>query len=475
MKRIRVLLIEDSEDDALLVERSLKHGGIDPVLLRVSDGESLTKALDEAEWDVILCDYMMPGFSTEAAFEIVLSRDLDIPFILVSGTIPDEIAVDLMRRGVHDYILKDNLSRLAPAIIREIGEAEARKKKRLTEIALKESEKRHRLLIHSMTDTILVIDVSGSVPEVYSKGDIVPANDGAANLHLRDLFSQDVVERILGVAKRVVQLRRPISFEFVTQVQRYPVWVLASLSLHDDNKHIVVVLRNITNLRRIESQKRAADRIASLYLDLLGHDIRNHLQAILITAELLESIANCEDAKALINTIVEEVRKCNEIISSVQTTDKFLQAPLQEVDINSILVRCMEEIATNNPHVTIESHILVADAKVMADSFLHMLFLNILDNAVKHNPRPNPRIWLSLSELRNGYEVTISDDGPGIPDEQKRVLFDPSARLSGVGLHQAIQIIEKYGGDIEILDRVQGDYTQGATFRIWLPKVDSTL
>ncbi|MCF2137694.1 MAG: response regulator [Candidatus Thorarchaeota archaeon] len=473
MRSIRVLLIEDSEDDALLIERNLKKGGLDPEIFRVADADALSAALDDGSWDVILCDYMMPGFSADYAFEIIKSHGLDIPFILVSGTIPDEVAVKLMRRGVHDYILKENLARLPPAIIREIDEAQERLRKRQAEAALKESEQRYRLLVHSITDTVLILDDTGHVKEIYSKGTIIPQTEGPADTHLSDLFSADLYDNLQSLVDQVQKNRSDVSIEFVTSVQRSPRWILAIGIPYEDEKHIVVFLRDMTELRKIEAQKRAADRSASLYLDLLSHDIRNHLQAILINAELLEDDFHDPKVLDVVKGIRDSINKCTELIDSVQSSETLLEAPLQEIEINPILVECMEQIATTNENVIIESHILVSHARIQADSFIKTAFMNIIDNAVRHNPKDNPRVWVSLRELRDGFEVTISDNGSGIPDEQKNLIFDPSARSSGVGIHQAVQIIEKYGGRIEVLDRVQGDYTQGCAFRIWLPKISS--
>ncbi|MHA1770736.1 MAG: ATP-binding protein [Candidatus Thorarchaeota archaeon] len=473
MRSIRVLLIEDSEDDALLIERNLKKGGLDPEIYRVADADALSAALDDGSWDVILCDYMMPGFSADYAFDIITSHNLDVPFILVSGTIPDEVAVKLMRRGVHDYILKDNLARLPPAIIREIDEANERLRKRQAEEALKESEQRYRLLIHSITDTVLILDGSGRVKEIYSKGTIIPPTEGHDGTHLSELFSADIFANLQSLVNQVRKKCSEVSIEFVTSVQRSPRWILAIGIPYEDEQHIVVVLRDMTELRKTEAQMRAADRSASLYLDLLSHDIRNQLQAILINAELLEDDFSDPKIIDVVKGIRDSISKCTALIDSVQSSETLLESPLHEVEINPILVECMEQIARTNERVIIESHILVSHAKIQADSFIKTAFMNIIDNAVRHNPQENPRVWVSLRELRDGFEVTISDNGSGISDEQKSIIFDPSARSSGVGIHQAVQIIEKYGGRIEVLDRVQGDYTQGSAFRIWLPKISS--
>ena len=150
-KEVRILLIEDSEDDALLIERVLKKGGLESTLERVSNAVEINRALEDHVWDAVLCDYMMPEFSIKDAMKEIELRGLDLPFIIVSGTISDEIAVEMMQAGAHDYLTKNNLSRLVPAIRREISEAEQRRKRKEAEQALRESERKHRMLVESLT------------------------------------------------------------------------------------------------------------------------------------------------------------------------------------------------------------------------------------------------------------------------------------------------------------------------------------
>lgn len=138
---LRVLLVEDSEDDAHLIMRALRQGGFDPTVLRVQDADTLAVALEQ-QWDVVLSDFSMPGFSGLDALTLCRSLKLDIPFILLSGTVGEETAVAVMKAGANDYVMKHNLARLAPALLREIQDAAARASLRRTELQLIESEKR---------------------------------------------------------------------------------------------------------------------------------------------------------------------------------------------------------------------------------------------------------------------------------------------------------------------------------------------
>jgi diguanylate cyclase (GGDEF)-like protein len=123
---LRVLLVEDSEDDAALILRELRKGGYEPDYRRVDTAETLEAALVRDSWDIVITDHNLPGYSSEATLATVKRSGLDIPVIIVSGSIGESIAVDAMKNGAHDYIMKDNLARLVPAITRELRETKNR-------------------------------------------------------------------------------------------------------------------------------------------------------------------------------------------------------------------------------------------------------------------------------------------------------------------------------------------------------------
>ena len=130
---LRVLIVEDSVDDTLLIVAELQRGGLDPVFERVETAAAMQAALDGHKWDLIICDYSMPHFAGPAALAIYQQRELDIPFISVSGTVGEETVAELIKAGAHDYVMKGNLVRLVSAVKRELRAAQERRDRRRAE------------------------------------------------------------------------------------------------------------------------------------------------------------------------------------------------------------------------------------------------------------------------------------------------------------------------------------------------------
>jgi PAS domain S-box-containing protein len=157
---LRTLIIEDNEDDAHLVIRALQKGGFDPAYERVDTAIAMSEALGRENWNVIVSDFNMPHFSGLGALKLYQEKGLDIPFIIVSGAIGEEAAVAAMVLGAHDYVMKNNLPRLVPAIQRELRETESRRERKMAEEALGESEKKYRLLADNANDVIFLLDMN---------------------------------------------------------------------------------------------------------------------------------------------------------------------------------------------------------------------------------------------------------------------------------------------------------------------------
>src|SRR3984957_10517566 len=152
VKSLRVLLVEDNADDAFLLERHLRRAGYTPQITRVETADAMVETLEQlAEgWDIILADYTLPTFSAPEALRLLKNTRYDLPFIVMSGAVSEETAVSAMRAGAHDYVSKQNLTRLVPAIEREMAEAAIRRTRSETERALRHSEERFHRLVEAM-------------------------------------------------------------------------------------------------------------------------------------------------------------------------------------------------------------------------------------------------------------------------------------------------------------------------------------
>lgn len=161
--RLRVLIVEDSEFDALILVNHLRQGGWRVESKRVSDATAFARELAEGSWDVVLCDHFMPGFSAPQALLIYQQSGKDMPFIIVSGGIEEGVAIEAMKAGAHDFMTKGAPGRLVPAIQRELRDSEVRSARRSAEASLRESELRYRSVWENSTDAVLLMDLNGTI------------------------------------------------------------------------------------------------------------------------------------------------------------------------------------------------------------------------------------------------------------------------------------------------------------------------
>ncbi|HWQ67834.1 MAG TPA: methyl-accepting chemotaxis protein [Methanospirillum sp.] len=201
-KHIKILFVEDNEDHAFLVLHELKKGGYIPDLQRIDTLESVKKAFESKDWDVVLCDYSLPGFTGLEVLQEFSRHNLDIPFIIISGEIGEDTAVSLMKSGAHDYIFKGNLKPLIPVIEREIRESINRKKRKEIEILRESEARKYRLMIDSAYDAITLFDGETLVE---------------CNTTTWEIFGFSAGQEIIG--KNIKDLAPPIQQDGVSSVQ----------------------------------------------------------------------------------------------------------------------------------------------------------------------------------------------------------------------------------------------------------------
>lgn len=261
-KSLRVLIVEDSEDDVLLLLRELRRGGYDPVYERVEDANAMQAALANRPWDVVLSDYSMPRFSAPAALTLLQQSGIDLPFIIVSGTIGEAAAVAAMKSGAHDFLVKGQMARLIPAVEREMREARVRRERTEAEEALRQRENYFRALIENVSDIITTMDASGRItytsPAITRILGYEPAEyEGRIAfdfIHPEDrpeadaMFAQLLQETDINSVVQFRARHKDGSWCWLEAIGR-------ALLANASGQEVVIVLRDISTRKQIETER----------------------------------------------------------------------------------------------------------------------------------------------------------------------------------------------------------------------------
>lgn len=266
---LRVLVVEDSEYDAVLLVEELRRGLYEPVYERVCTAEEMEKALERAkargeEWQIVVSDYYMPRFSGPDALTLLRRLGYDTPFIVVSGKIGEEAAVAMMRAGAQDYVTKDNLARLCPAIERELREAAVRKEREEAQKALEASENRFRRLVEQAADAMLVFDLEGNIVDVNRRACEALGYTGAELLRMsmHDVEVGRATED-LGRLWEEVSGGGPRNFEGVHRRRdgaTFPVEVRIGVFELGGHPLMLALARDVTERKEAEKRLREAER-----------------------------------------------------------------------------------------------------------------------------------------------------------------------------------------------------------------------
>lgn len=292
---------------------------------------------------------------------------------------------------------------------------------------------------------------------------------------LARLIDPDDLPRLLDRGGRIIRGEAPLSSPLLIRVltnrgHSRSLELFGRRIDYEGRDAVRVIFIDVTERvqaqRLLESER---DR-AMLYMDLMSHNVRNLLQVILGCANVLEHCAKDEEAKDMIEQILECVRRCEFLIAKVRATETLATTQLEPCDAMPVLNRCLSKVENLDPNLQICVATEVNNAVVHADAFIELLMVNILENALTHNSNKEKRLWVSVTRDDGGYLFSFSDNGRGLSDSAKKTLFDLSRRYGGVSLHQCRQIVDKYGGKISVKDRINGKPHEGANFLVWLPE-----
>jgi len=264
-KPLRVLFVEDREKDVELLMLELQRGGYDLVQERVDTPEAFASALDRQGWDIILCDYRMPRFSAVAALALFKEKKVDLPFIVVSGTVGEETAVEALRGGAHDFMTKDKLSRLLPAIDRELREAGGRAERRRAESALREKDAQYRQMVESVRAVVWRAD-----PRTFQYTFVSPEAEKALGYPLRtwleepfflsDHLHPDDREWVMALCRKNTDEKRDHQFEYrMVAADGRTVWfrdLVRVVVEGDETRELVGVMIDVTERRHLEEKYR---------------------------------------------------------------------------------------------------------------------------------------------------------------------------------------------------------------------------
>ena len=496
---LRVIVIEDDPDDLDLLLRELRRGGYATKYAHVDSREGLLEALGQGAWDIAISDWSLPSFDGLAAFKLTRERELDLPFIIVSGTIAEEHAVEALKAGVNDFITKGRFARLLPAIERELREAKVRRQKKLAEADLQrqreETERSERLLrnvLQAVPDGVVVVDADGSIKEWSAGADAVlrmPRNSVSMSAFCAHygLFQTDraTPHREFTIGQDVDREEVFLRNEGVPK----GAWLhVSSRTLrHPDGSLVgaVFVFHDVTKEKAGQEQLMISDRMASVGMLAAGvaHEINNPLGAALLnlesTHEILLRPPEMRDEKEL-NIAMRDARsavgRVREIVRDLKLFSRHEDGETDRADVKealeSSLRMAFNEIRHRAGVVKAYSDVPIVNG---SESRLGQVFLNLLVNAAQAIPEGNidaNTIRVATHTNAAGCAVIeIVDSGAGIKPEDVPNLFTPFFTTkppgigTGLGLPICQRIIAQMGGDIQ----VESEPGKGSTFRVILP------
>jgi PAS domain S-box-containing protein len=485
----RLILVEDDEDDALLMVTRLRRGGVDLCHETVSTADALRAALAKGPPDVVISDYNLPAFTAQDALRILKETGSDAPFILVSGQVGEETAAAMMKAGAHDFILKDRMSLLVPAVQRELRDAEERRHRREAEAALRDSERRFRLLAEHAVDIIFLVRMQPEPVLEY----ISPAVERIVGYRPVDLYADP---RLMGslvheddvpafhafwadpqVAPHVVRLRRR---------DGRLVWLeLRAIAVRDEDGTLIGVegmYRDITEQRladieheRMDRELRHVERLDSLghLAGGIAHDFNNILAVISAYAQDVATVLG-EDhpSRPDLDRIGQAASRAAALTRQLLIFSRLEPSKPEVLDLNLVVADTEQLLRrTIGEDITFTTTLAPDLPAVLIDrSRLEQVIVNLVVNA-RAAMAAGGSLTISSSAVGERVRLDVTDTGTGMSPEVASRAFEPFFTTkgpgggTGLGLSTAYGAVTEAGGDITLATALG----QGTTVTVLLP------
>jgi PAS domain S-box-containing protein len=494
-RRLRLLMVEDNEDDADLLLRELRRGHFDVTWERVQTATAMRERLERGTWDLIVSDYSMPEFTASRALAVLKESGIDLPFIVLSGTITEENAVEALKAGAHDFISKGKLARLLPAVQRELREGEARKARHEAEQALRESEQRYRNIIETTNEGIWIIDGVSRTTFLNAR------MASLLGFEADDLLGKSILDFVhdesRADAEKMLERREPgPAAQTEVRLGRRDgsdVWALvdATPTFDVDGRYngALVMAMDVTQRKRLEDRLRQSQKLEAIgsLAGGVAHDFNNLLSIISTYTELLAQSITDESLLEDLHEIQGATERAAGLTRQLLAFSRKQVLKPVVLDPNE-LVTAMQKLLARaiGKGVTVRSRLLTGLARVKVDrGQLDQVLMNLVVNARDAMPNGGSivieTVNVVLGDNLDGMPVTpgpyvalsVIDGGTGMDKETQARLFEPffttkePGKGTGLGLATVHGIVKQSGGFIT----VKSTPGQGTTFTVHLPTV----
>ncbi len=502
--RLRIVHLEDSDRDAEMVREALDLAEIRCEIRRVATRADFEAALAGNTVDLILSDYALPAFDGMTALGLARQRVPDVPFVFLSGTIGEERAVELLKNGAVDYVLKDRLSRLGPAILRARREAIERQHRRNVEEELRQRNELFKQITDNVDDLIAVINSTGRM--VFSSQSYCSLCGPLEQSQRDDAFGpihDDDRERVRATFNETLRTGASRRSEYRFQsgkrdLRRIDSHFSAVRNATGLVTSLVAVSRDVTERERLAAEKKDLEDqiLRTQRLDTIGslaggiaHDLNNMLVPILMATELLGAQLQDEESRRILEIARASALRGSDLVKQILQFARGGKGEQQPLNLKA-LVDDIERltIKTFSSDVRIETSVASNLPKLLGNpTQLHQLLLNLCVNARDAMPNGGTifieaiqknlmnRSFAGRSQRVSGsfVELTVRDTGTGIPENQMGRIFEPffttkaAGKGTGLGLSTVATIVRNHEGCIEVSSVVG----KGTDFRVYIPAI----